>query len=407
MNASQVVELMPISRSESPPAAIKQIDSPAPPPVTGVTNRFAFIDGLRGIAALGIVVFHLWWYEPAPYPVFGAESTPADEAFIKIRAAVQVLLVISGFVIAYTLRRTWVTPQEMYWFIGRRLVRLVPCYWVTIATVLLVDVACRNVWELSTPTDSPPTMARVAAHMTFLQDVFGLDSLSAGMWTLCIEMQFYFVAVLGWGLAQRCFPRLDRLDPTPSAWALLLTFAPIAVFSLFHWRTQADTEIWVIHFLWMFFIGMATWWAIDRTISLPIFVGLILIGLRNLYVDAEWRYENSVALTTAISIFVAGRLGRLNSWLNIPWLQYLGKISYSLYLIHFPICHVLTSAGWRWYHDSPTSLQATGILLSSLICSIIGGHVLYVLVEAPSARWAARMKQASHFSIVPTLETIH
>lgn len=405
MNTTQMLDPLLISRNDNSSAMI--VDDARRKLVTSAPNRFAYIDGLRGIAALGIVVFHLWWYEPAPYPVFGSEATPADVAFLKIRASVQILLVISGFVIAYTLRRTWVTPTEMYWFIGRRLVRLVPCYWVTIATVLLIDIACRHFWELSTPTDSPPTMARVAAHMTFLQDVFGLESLSAGMWTLCIEMQFYFVAILGWGLAQRCFPRPDKNDPRPSSWALLAAFAPVAIFSLYHWRNQPETEIWVIHFLWMFFIGMATWWTIDRTIPLMFFVGLILIALRNLYVDAEWRYENSVALFTAISIFVAGRLDRLNAWLNIPPLQFLGKISYSLYLIHFPICHVLTSAGWRWCQDSPTPFQAACILLTSLVCSIVGGYVLYVLVEAPSARWAARMKQATHFSIGSKVATIH
>src|SRR5437870_3358365 len=133
MNTGNLIEPLLFNRNENPAATL--VDGGSSKPATGAPNRFAYIDGLRGIAALGIVVFHLWWYEPAPFPVFGTEPTSADEAFRKIRASVQILLVISGFVIAYTLRRTWVTPTEMYWFIGRRLVRLVPCYWVTIATV--------------------------------------------------------------------------------------------------------------------------------------------------------------------------------------------------------------------------------------------------------------------------------
>jgi peptidoglycan/LPS O-acetylase OafA/YrhL len=113
-------------------------------------------------------------------------------------------------------------------------------------------------------------------------------------------------------------------------------------------------------------------------------------------VDVEiesWRYENGVALSTALAIYYAGSRNRLHSWLNWPWLQYLGKISYSLYLIHFSVCHLLTAAAWRLFGDSPTAIQASLILLASFWASLLAAHVLYVLIEAPSGRWSAKMKK--------------
>lgn len=358
-------------------------------------GRFVFVDGLRGFAALCIVIFHIWWYEPAPYPALDDAHWIVDAALLRVRGGVQILLVISGFVIAYTLRKTWVRPLEILSFIGRRVIRLVPAYWVAIASVILVDAVCRTILDTESPFAGQLSLSRIGAHMAFLQDVLGHDALGAGMWTLCIEMQFYFFAVVSWGIAQHLFPRRDATDPRPSMMGLLLVFAPIAFVSLFYWRRMDSTDQWVVHFLWMFFLGMMTWWTLDRTVSIQGYAFVVAVALINLVIDEEWRYENFVALATAMAIFTAGRQGELYSWLNWPWLQYLGKISYSLYLIHFPVCHLITTAGWKWCDGSPNSLQAAVILGTALICSIAAGHMLYVFVEAPTSKWSAKAKAAS------------
>jgi peptidoglycan/LPS O-acetylase OafA/YrhL len=246
--------------------------------------------------------------------------------------------------------------------------------------------------DLSSPFEGELSVARVLAHMLFLQDVSGHDPLGAGMWTLCIEMQFYFVAVLGWGLAQRLFHRPDPTDARPSVAGLMTVFAPVAFVSLFHWRGQENNAQWVTHFLWMFFLGMTTWWAHDRSLPRMVFLGIVAAAIMELFFDSEWRYENTVALTTAVAIYTAGQFDKLYVWLNWPWLQYIGRISYSLYLIHFPVCHLLTTIGWKWCADEPTTFQARAVMCVSFVASLFAGHFLYVLVEAPSARWAARTK---------------
>jgi peptidoglycan/LPS O-acetylase OafA/YrhL len=78
----------------------------------------------------------------------------------------------------------------------------------------------------------------------------------------------------------------------------------------------------------------------------------------------------------------------------LRWLQYLAKISYSLYLIHYPVSHVLTWFGWQCFDNSPTPLQGTLILTGCLVVSIAAAHVLYMTVERPSVRLADRLKRS-------------
>lgn len=382
-------------------------------------DRFAFVDGLRGLAALGVVLFHIWTYEPDPWPALEKAHWVVDEAFRRARDVVQILLVVSGFVIAYTLRKTWFSLGEAGSFMFRRGVRLAPAYWVTLAAIIGVAACCRS-GGLEAPYEGELSLGRIAAHLFFLQDVLGYEALSAGIWTLCIEMQFYLVAILGFGLAQRLFPRPDPTQARPSGWGLMAVFAPLALVSLFYWRKLDSTDPWVTHFLWSFFLGMAVWWTLDRTISVKVFLIIVLMGLVDFLDVADtavwtfggidpsaidpqrlfntkwsWRSKNAVALVTALAIFAAGHWKQMHIWFNWQPLQYLGKISYSLYLIHFPVFHLLTLAGWKWCGNSPTSLQAQVILLSVIPASLIAGHLLYVLVEAPSARWSGRLKKAA------------
>lgn len=371
-----------------------------PPNSTNEPNkpaaRFVFVDGLRGLAALGIALYHTWRYEPPattdPLTYASNEFVPAaiDWVLLRTWVGVQFLLVVSGFVIAFTLRNTWVTPREVLSFVGRRIVRLWPPYAVTILFVLVLHAACVDWWGFPSPFEEPLTLARVLGHLTFLQDVLGQTPLSAAIWTVCIEMQFYVVSVVGWGLAQRLTFGATPQQPRPSAWSAMLVFAPLGLAALLIWNRQDSTEPWVIHFLSSFFLGMVTWWALDRTVPSWVFAATVAMVVGHLAV--QWKAENALALSAAFAIYVAGRTNHFHDWLNWRWLQYLGRISYSLYLIHYPVGHIVMWLGWHWYDLTPTPAQATLILFACFVASLIAGHWLYACVEVPSGRWSAWLK---------------
>src|SRR5690606_32302119 len=98
---------------------------------------------------------------------------------------------------------------------------------------------------------------------------------------------------------------------------------------------------------------------------------------------------------TALILASAAIKGRIHGTLNWRWLQFLGMISYSLYLTHNPI----TGATFRvWYMIAGRSVaaQATGLVLATISC-VVFAWGMYLVIERPSialARSASRGKVA-------------
>lgn len=393
-------------------------------PRRGFEGRSTFIDALRGIAAFSVACYHITRY--GPLPPQAREFIPGlllgwfDHGWM----GVQFFFVISGFVIAYSVREARVTPGYLANYALRRVIRLDPPYWTTIALVLLLHFVMQlHPAEFDSPLDVPVKLEPglswylVASHLVYLQNILGFDNLSAGFWTLCIEVQFYLLYVSGLGIAQR-FPSANRRSPADAGSVGLLTvFAPLAVVSLFIWNTDpkhGETvwwnlfvagpagDMWITRFFSMFFLGAAAWWTLDGRIPRVIFwiyaaalMSRILLQVR----DEGWSDNLTIGLSAAFvagtSIYTAGLWGRLGSWLNVGVSQYLGRISYSLYLIHFPVSHVVTTFGAQVSGQSPSPAVATMWLVLALATSLAAAHLLYLFVEAPSVRFAARFKRSS------------
>ena len=382
----------------------------------GFEGRATFIDALRGIAAFSVACYHITRYGPLPKPAREFIPGVLQIWFDHGWTGVQVFFVISGFVIAYSVRNVRVTPGYLANYALRRSIRLDPPYWTTILFVLLLHAILYLHLGFVSPLDVPSkfecpiTWHLLVAHVLYMQNILGYfqsklgleiyDNLSVGLWTLCIEVQFYLLFVVGQGVAQR-FPYRGRKEPADAGPVGLLTvFAPLALMSLFVWNGDYNNDMWIIRFFCMFFLGASAWWALDGRIPAALFwiyvaafAGRILMQVT----EAGWSDDLTIGLTAAlaagVSTYVAGRLGRLGSWLNVGVLQYLGRISYSLYLIHFPASYVVTTLCLQVSGSSPSPAVATLWLALGLASSVATAHVMYVFVEAPSVRLSARFKR--------------
>jgi peptidoglycan/LPS O-acetylase OafA/YrhL len=94
-------------------------------------HAFLVLDGLRGVAAISVVVYHYMFY----ITDYGRHGLP--NAFL----AVDFFFVLSGFIIAYTYEKRLLAGHFVGQFMLRRLIRLYPLYWLGMTLPLLIVVA--------------------------------------------------------------------------------------------------------------------------------------------------------------------------------------------------------------------------------------------------------------------------
>lgn len=349
--------------------------------------RFRFVDGLRGLAAVWVMVFHLH------------DRGAIGEAFVSwwpwvLRwlagigyMGVDIFFVISGFVMAYALRDDRVSAPFAGRFVVRRSLRLDPPYWAVIGILLLEGIGWR-LWS-GPEHGGLPSLGRLLAHLVYMQTVLGYDQMLAVFWTLCREFQFYLVFVGILWVARS--PHLAGEDGQGRR--LLVSFGGATVLAL-GWAVGVFEEnVWQGLFFpqwYMFLMGAWTWWVSARRAP-----GWVLGGVWAAVAVGVWVGDGShaaLALMTSVGLWLAVREPkRMGAWLGRQVWQYLGKISYSLYLIHPLIgswfCglgEVLGVQGTVW--------GATLWMLGVFGLCVGAAHGLWWLVERPSLRWAQQLR---------------
>lgn len=356
--------------------------------------RFVTIDGLRGVAALAVVFYH--FFEAINRSAPGWAPTYVAGVFQRGYLGVDIFFVLSGFVIAYSVRQGEHTLGYLGRFMARRSLRLDPPYWCAIILeVSLVFVGMRLFPSLSTPL---PTPRQLVAHLFYAQNILGFQNILSIFWTLCYEVQFYifFVSTL---VLWRWLPLRGSRSRRIAAYGFFATVFVASLVIRFAFRSNPLHGI-AIDRWFQFFLGTLVCWTLLGRVRPHALVagwasviGVILLG----HAGAE----QYVAVGGSMFIYVCGVRGKLSSALGNPALQLLGKISYSLYLFHLPIGWRLISVvekligaplgpwlAWLLY------LVATGV-------SVAAAWVFWRVVEVPSLQLSKRIRLPSGRSLTP------
>jgi peptidoglycan/LPS O-acetylase OafA/YrhL len=352
-------------------------------------QRLPGIDALKGIACAMIVWHHLAFYGPMSDVVHTLVPGLTGWLYDYGRMAVQVFLVVGGFLAASSLApqgtATFTQPGRL---VFRRYRRLVQPYLVALAVSVLA-AALVSLWFVHPSVPAAPTPWQVLAHVLLLQDVLDQDALSAGVWYVAIDFQLFAISVLVFSTARL----LQRRWPgTPARLGVGLVLL-LAVSSLLVFNRQAGLDMTGLYFFGSYALGMMAFWASNtasKVTRMQWLLAMVLLGGAALLLDFRGRI--ALALLLALGLVWLQKSAWLKPWREPRWLVQLGQRSYSVFLIHFPVCLLVNAVvNFFW----PTQLMANALgLLAAFLLSLLAGAVLYRLVESRQlpARGAAQAK---------------
>jgi hypothetical protein len=341
------------------------------------------IDGLRGLAATLVVLFHLhgaisrtasnWLWSPVDWI--------ARNGFL----GVDIFFIISGFVIALSVSKGAPTFGYFGRFILRRSIRLDPPYWSSILLeVLLLHLSLRLFSGLAVPLPSAP---QLLAHLFYAQELLGYGSVVDSYWTLCYEIQFYAFFV-GMVVLQAKLPERLR-GPAWTACVGTILFG-LSLWTRY-WRPGWLPNGVAIDRWFQFFIGALTWRAVTAPGRLRLLVAAWITVVVSVIVARA-------PVTQLLPILVSGWLLLAARDARWGWLfatrpfRFLGAISYSIYLYH-------ASVGWRFVSlvqrvlPGPWSpATAIGVYLVGIVVSIGFAAVMWRFIERPCLRLCQRVR---------------
>jgi peptidoglycan/LPS O-acetylase OafA/YrhL len=348
-------------------------------------GHFESLDGLRGAAALAVVIHH------SANVYLGTETrnlglfTPVLHALARLgHPAVLLFFVLSGFVLYVSFLRGH--DRSYRSFLLRRIFRLYPALIVAVAGAALLH------W-LQSPRDCSafdPWVASCWCHdLTVggtlrIMSLLGLraeDNLfNPVLWSLFIEMRFSIVFMLLAALCQRSWiiiigigaasylvgaHLLARLgyhepflmgDSLPSATAVTLFYLPSFILGML----VAD----VLHKR----VGYK-YWPKSNWIKLGIVASLTALGLA-----ANSDILREFVFSAIIFCICLG--GWFDALLRSRPFLFLGRASYSLYLIHLPILFAMT----YWLQPK---IGIAAVVLIAPVVSVIVARAMYSLIEVP------------------------
>lgn len=384
----------PSEASELP--GLSKAPEPSPRPSAG--SHVTCLDGLRGIAILGVLWYHAWVVSGVASTLHVAGHT---FDFQPIAATgflgVDLFFFVSGFCLFYPYARHLIEGKSMptigeFWV--RRAEKILPSYLVALA----VFAVLHRSWFPS----SSAWLSNLAAHLSFLHPLFftTFGSISGPFWTLGIEVQFYTLfPIVCWFFRRQPWLMFAVLVLIANAYRFGIAVAGDN--TLLYPTSQLPAVID------LFGAGMLSAYAIVAlqkrftswrarlaataiALASAVAVGFLLMGLSSVAQHGSsgdqyvWVNAHRGALAVLFGLCAVGSTLALPFWrviMSHRLLLFLAAISYNLYLWHLEII--------VWY-QSTLAPTLTRYIHTQGISMLIVPSILAVAFAAIATRWIER-----------------
>lgn len=366
-------------------------------------RNITFLDGLRGLSALYVMISHAkplllegyaseYSQHPEKYTWFGKAIIHLSMLFFYPHLAVLVFFILSGFVIslkyANQLQKNPETQLDTQSYIWRRVKRIYPPFLFSLVLTGLLDYyGVTHNWPLfiaksdefiQSGTSLYPNLKVLFGNVVFLMEnwvpIWGVNQ---PLWSLKYEWWFYLLFIP--------FFYLWKKNPLYPPVVLLLLFIQSYFFD--YWlHIPLLTDIFCKMILW--WIGVTLADIYTKRISIPflyLIPTMIFLPISAYLFRMEYNHLNDLIWSIGF-IGVFAMLFYLSE--NNPILRFLqklkplGDISYSLYIVHYPI--LIFAAAWAGVEkldgDKP---ETTLYFVGTVIFTLIFAYITYLLVEKP------------------------
>ncbi|MFD0750773.1 acyltransferase family protein [Mucilaginibacter calamicampi] len=359
-----------------------------------VSQRFQQLDSLRGIAALCVFLSHyLLAFNIDAHSSWTLRFTPLG-IITNGRAAVMFFFVLSGFVLALPFLNSN-KPLKLLPFYLKRILRIYPAYLAAIAFALLLKTYLYQ--PVAMHSFSPWINEFWAWHMDSKYAIeliktclligpnFNGDLIDPVIWSLVVEMKMSLIIPFIIMLVNRCNWYLNLL------FFLLVnvmiynhTFGYLGIFYLgillAKYRYQVIDKLNNIHFGIMLLIGLVSIYLYN--ISL---LSFIPYGDKLHPFAFFWR-DYTTAVGGCIILIISLCNTPLVSVLNAKPFVFLGRISYSFYLLHLPIIITVCSLV-----GSALLYGQIAILILSIVLAFFLSYLSYLFIEVPFQKLAKQL----------------
>lgn len=335
---------------------------------TPTRHRIAYLDGLRAIAVLLVVIHH----------AIADSKTRGTLARVLSHGnhGVELFFILSGFCLSYPtlsrLRRDTATSFDVVRYAAHRVVRIVPPYWLAIvATVGFGFIVTRLGFTL------PQSFSNASPLDVIQQALFvdpGVRLVSAPFWTLPLEFRWYLlfpITLWLWTKSPRAFAAFG-IAMFAATLTRVVNFDLLYLPPFLLGIVAADVHVRKLRF------GL---WSIAACVVILAYAVLTPITWRSYYDHSPIWYLGAFAFVIA-----AGEWEWLNRLLSLRLLTVVGLASYSIYLVHDP---VVTFACEHGAHVFMAALLGVG-----------AGFAFWSLAERPFVYTSLRQKATTEFDTV-------
>jgi peptidoglycan/LPS O-acetylase OafA/YrhL len=375
-----------------------------------VKDRLGVLDGLRGVAVLLVLWYHIWEISWQPAPATWLQFIP-ETGFI----GVQLFFFLSGFVITYPFLQAQARgtrPPTWGHFAFRRFIKIAPSYLLSIAVAYAIGYAAKVNYA------GTPVWQEVLSHLLFVHTWWQTTqgAINGVLWTLAVEVEFYLVFPFVWFAFKR-WPWLTAALMIAISIAWRTWWAHTAsgyVFSLMCYNLPAYLDMfacgmlcaWVfVHFGHRVRDSRWTWSMPAVAVAGWIMFGWLLVTIFANRLAPQWEQAGLIytqgVYGVAFALIAFGSLCAPRVWqvlLANPPLRFLAVISYNLYLYHQLVArellwrHVPPYAGDPHY-DVNWQLQFT--ILAFAVTIVQAAIVTYIferpIMRIPDPRHAAKV----------------